>query len=438
MAMHRPIVFGTFLSLAGENMGAWRHRNAPAYGRARFADYLDAANRAEAGMIDLLLVADVPPSSREPLDILSRYAGYDRLEPLSLVAALAVTTQHIGLVATASTTYNEPYRIARAFASLDHLSAGRAGWNIVTTMTDTEALNFSRTGHAAASDRYARAEEFVDVARGLWRSFTPDAFVRDKQSGRYFEPHKLHVLDHQGAHFSVRGPLDIAPSPQGAPLLVQAGSSGPGMALGARVADVIFSTHQSIASARAFRASLHAQAAGFGRQPEDVIALMALIPVVGASAADARAKFEAIQALIDPVVALPQLSSYLGGVDLSGYDLDAPLPDDLPEGDGVQTTSRRAPVLELAHRDGLTLRQLAAHVAGTRGHRTCIGTAGAIADDLEEWVSQGAADGFILVPPLMPESLTDFTREVMPELQRRGLARTHWSEGTLKQALRLG
>jgi FMN-dependent oxidoreductase (nitrilotriacetate monooxygenase family) len=438
MASERLLRLGTFLSVGGENMAGWRHPSVRFESRGQFSDYLDIVRMAEAAMFDLVLVADVAPSSRDPIEVLSRYAGYDRLEPLTLLSALAVTTQNIGLVATASTTYNEPYHIARKFASIDHLSKGRAGWNIVTTMTDTDALNFSRTAHASHGDRYARAEEFVDVVRGLWHCFEPGAFVRDKGSGIYFDPARLHILDHKGTNFSVRGPLDVVPSPQIEPVLVQAGSSGPGMNLGGRVADIIFSTQQTLEAGRRFCTEIRSKATAFGRNEEDLIVLMALIPVIGSTQEEAQSKFDLIQALIDPIIALPQLAGYLGGIDLSVYDLDKPLPEALPEGDGVLTTSRRGPVLALARREGLTLRQLAQRVAGTRGHRTIIGTAASVADDLEQWFCAGAADGFLLVPPVLPGSLEDFAEEVVPELQRRGLVRTAHSPGsTLRQSLGL-
>ena len=437
MARDPFLKLGTFLSVGGENMAGWRHPSVRFESRAQFNDYLKIVRVAEAAMFDIVLVADVAPSAKDPVEVLARYAGYDRLEPMTLLSALAVTTERIGLVATASTTYNEPFQVARKFASIDHLSNGRAGWNIVTTMTDTDALNYSHTAHAGIGDRYARAEEFVDVVRGLWRSFDANAFIRDKQSGIYFDPAGMHVLDHEGEHFAVRGPLDVVPSPQIEPVLVQAGSSGPGMNLGARVADIVFSTAQSAASGRAFCAQMRGKAVGFGRQASDLVVLMALIPVVGPTKKEAHAKFMAIQDLVDPIVAMPQLAGYLGGIDLSRYDLDKPLPDDLPEGDGVLTTSRRKPVLELALRDGLTLRQLAQRVAGTRGHRVVTGTAISIADDLEEWFTTGAADGFLLVPPILPQSLSEFASEVVPELQRRGLVRHTPPEGTTLRA-RLG
>lgn len=419
-------------------MAGWRHPAVAFASRADFKDYLGIVRVAERAGFDLVLIADVAPSSRDPVEVLSRYAGYDRLEPLSLLSALAVTTERIGLVATASTTYNEPYHIARKFASIDHLSRGRAGWNIVTTMTDTDALNFGRAAHPAHEDRYARAEEFVDVVRGLWRSFAPGAFVRDKASGIYFDPAGLKVLNHKGAHFSVRGPLDVVPSPQIEPVLVQAGSSGPGTQLGARVADVIFSTQQSLEAGRTFCEAIRVKAEGFGRRRDDLVVLMALIPVVGATKEEAERKFAAIQSLIDPVIALPQLAGYLGGIDLSRYDLDKPLPDDLPPGDGVLTTSRREPVLALARREGLTLRELAQRVSGTRGHRTLVGTARSIADDLETWFRAGAADGFLLVPPILPQSLDDFATEVVPELRRRNLLPAVGPGGsTLRESLGL-
>ena len=438
MASGPHLKLGTFLSVGGENMAGWRHPTVQFRSRAEFKDYLDIVRLAQSATFDLVLIADVAPSSRDPVEVLSRYAGYDRLEPLSLLSALAVTTEDIGLVATASTTYNEPYHIARKFASIDHLSKGRAGWNIVTTMTDTDALNFGRDAHPAHEDRYARAEEFVDVVRGLWRSFEPGAFVRDKASGIYFDPARLNVLKHRGKHFSVRGPLDVLPPPQIEPVLVQAGSSGPGMQLGARVGDIIFATQQSMEAARRFSGDIRARAETLGRRREDLIVLMALIPVVGSTKEEAQRKFNAIQSLIDPIIALPQLAGYLGGIDLSIYDLDKTLPDDLPPGDGVLTTSRREPVLALARREGLTLRQLAQRVSGTRGHRTLIGTAAGIADDLETWFRAGAADGFLLVPPILPQSLEEFANEVVPELRRRRLVRTAYPKGaTLRSNLGL-
>jgi FMN-dependent oxidoreductase (nitrilotriacetate monooxygenase family) len=362
--------------------------------------------------------------------------GYDRLDPMVLSTALAMGTERIGIVTTLSTTYDEPYHVARKIGSLDHVTGGRAGWNVVTTANETDAQNFSRARHYAHGDRYARAEEFVDVVRGLWGSWDKDAFVRDKENGIFFRPGSLHVLNHKGHHFSVRGPLDVRPTPQGRPVLVQAGSSESGKALGSRVADVAFSTHQSLSSAKAFRDEVRQRAVVHGRAPDELSVMMALIPVLGATEQEANAKFEQILALIDPVVALPQLSSYLGRIDLTQYPLDEPIPDDLPPGDGMGTTSRRGPILELSRRENLTLRQLAQRVAATRGHWTLVGTASQIADQMEAWFIGGATDGFLIVP-LISASLADFAREVVPELQRRELFRTAYEGRTLRENLGL-
>jgi FMN-dependent oxidoreductase (nitrilotriacetate monooxygenase family) len=432
----KKIKLGSFMTLGGECISAWRHPDILDTNGADIQGYLTFARLLEAALFDVILVADVAPSFKDPVDILSRMQGYDRLDPMVLSTALAMGTERIGIVTTLSTTYDEPYHVARKIGSLDHVASGRAGWNIVTTTNETDAQNFSRARHDAHGDRYARAEEFVDVVCGLWRSWDRDAFIRDKQSGIFFRPEGLHVLNHKGPHFSVRGPLDVRPTPQGRPVLVQAGSSEPGKALGSRVADVAFSTHQSLASAKAFRDDVRQRAVVHGRAADDLSVMMALIPVIGATEEHAKSKCEQILGLIDPVVALPQLSIYLGRIDLTQYPLDEPLPEDLPPSDGIGTTSRRGPIMELSRRENLTLRQLAQRVAGTRGHWTLVGTAAQIADQMEAWFTGGATDGFLIVP-LISTSLADFAREVVPELQRRGLFRTAYEGQTLRENLGL-
>ena len=433
--MTKKLKLGTFMSIGGENIGAWRHPDASFTDRASFRYYLEAAEIAERALFDLILVADVPPQADQPVQLLSRLATYDRLEPAMVSAALAVSTRRIGIVPTLSTTYNEPYHIARKVASLDHLSGGRAGWNIVTGANDTESMNFSRDAHPAAHDRYGRAEEFVDVVRGLWTSWERDAFVRDKERGIYFEPDKLHVLNHKGEHFSVRGPLDVIPTPQSQPVLVQAGSSDDGKQLGSRVADVIFGTQQSAKASAAFCAEMRERAVAHGRKPQDLAVLIALIPVVGATQEEAQRKFDEVMGLIDPALSLPQLSRYFRGIDFSVYDLDKPLPRDLPAGSGQGTISRRQSILDMAEREGLNLRQLAQRIAGTRGHLTMVGTPGSIADEMERWLHEGAADGFLIVPQMLPHHLRDFAEQVVPELQRRGLFRDAYEGATLRENL---
>ncbi len=434
MTNKRQMKLGTFLSSSGEHIGAWRHPDTPRQDRAGFAQYLEAARVAEAALFDMILIADVSPSGTTPLDTLMRDASSERLDPMMLMAALAVTTEHIGLVATGSTSFEQPYHIARRIASADHLSRGRAGWNCVTTANPSMALNFSQEKHLPPKQRYDRAEEFVDVVRGLWDSWDDDAFVRDKENALYFKPEGLHVLSHKGQHFAVRGPLDAIRSPQGRPVIVQAGSSEPGRALASRAVDVVFTTHQSLSSARAFYTDIKERAARYGRPPEEVLVLVALMPVVGATRAEARAKLDELDNLIHPTVALSRLASRLGDIDLSGYAPDEPLPEILPSGDGMQ--SRRQPFLDLAKREGLTMMQLAAKTAGNRGHWTLTGTASEIADEMEAWFD-GGADGFLLVPPRTPASLREFGAAVVPELQRRGLFRTAYEGRTLRENLGL-
>ena len=434
MTAGRKMRLGSFLTAVGEHMAAWRHPDAPAGDRASFAPYLEIARAAEDALFDLVLVADVGPNADAPADTLKLNHGFDRLDPIMLMAALAVTTRRLGLVATGSTSFETPYHIARRFLSADHLSAGRAGWNCVTTSNQSMARNFSQAKHAAHDDRYDRAEEFVDVVRGLWESWDDDAFVRDKASGVYFKPEGLHRLDHVGPHFAVRGPLDAVRSPQGRPVIVQAGSSEPGRNLAARVADVVFTTHQTLASARDFYRDIKARAAGFGRDPADVLVLVALMPVVGETRAAAQAKLDQLDSLVHPTLALARLAHALGGIDLSPYDPDGPVPADLPMGNGM--LSRRQPLLDLAARERLSLLQLAGRTAGNRGHWTLADTGSAIADQMQEWFD-GGADGFLLVPPRTPDSLREFGTAVVPALQRRGLFRTEYEGATLRANLGL-
>jgi FMN-dependent oxidoreductase (nitrilotriacetate monooxygenase family) len=362
-------------------------------------------------------------------------AAVERLDPFMLISALAVTTKNIGLVPTGSASFELPYNMARRIASLDHLSEGRGGWNCVTTANSSMALNFNQEAHLPPEQRYARAEEFVDVVMGLWDSWDDDAFVRDKPSGVYFKPDGLHPLHHKGTHFRVRGPLDSIRSRQGRPVVVQAGSSEPGRALGARTADVVFTTHQTLDSAQAFYLDIKERAASFGRDPDQVLILAALMPVIGPNKAAAQARLDELDDLIPQSVAIARLSSSLGDIDLSRYSPDEPLPDDLPAAKGIM--SRRELLLDLARREKLTLAQLARKVSGTRGHWTVTGTATDIADSMQEWFDGRGADGFLLVPPRTPLSLEEFRVQVVPELQRRGLFRTAYEGKTLRDHLGL-
>jgi FMN-dependent oxidoreductase (nitrilotriacetate monooxygenase family) len=345
------------------------------------------------------------------------------------LSALAAVTSRIGLVATTSTSFNEPYNVARRFASLDHLSGGRAGWNLVTSATDLEAANFGNDKIALHADRYARAEEFVDVVLGLWNSWDDDAILIDRESGQFSRPNGFRPLNHRGTYFEVRGPLNISRTPQGQPVLVQAGSSGPGKDLAARTAEIVFTANQTLAEAVEFYGDLKERMGRFGREPGDLKIMPGLFPVVGRTDAEARAKFEELQSLVDPVVGLALLERMIGGFDLSGYDIDGPLPE-LPEANGAK--SRQQLMFDLARREGLTLRQLYLRIAGARGHSQIIGTPAQIADEMEERFRANGADGFNIMPATLPGGLDDFIELVLPELRRRGLFRDDYEATTLR------
>ncbi|GJD75340.1 LLM class flavin-dependent oxidoreductase [Methylobacterium goesingense] len=426
---------GAFLYPGGHHVAAWRHPSAQADAGVNAAHYRRIARTAEAAKFDLIFLADGVAVRGEDIDALSRtairYVG--QFEPLTLLSHLAAVTERIGLVATASTTYNEPFHVARKFASLDHLSEGRAGWNLVTSADPREAWNFSRESHLAHAHRYTRAEEFVDVVRGLWDSYADDAFVRDRESGRFFDPDRLHLLAHEGAHFSVRGPLNVPRPPQGHPVVVQAGSSEAGKALAARTAEIVFTAQTSLEDATAFYADVKGRMAGFGRDPDHLKIMPGAFPVVGRTESEAQDRYGELQDLIHPVVGRSLLEQ-LAGADLSAYPDDALVPD-LPETEGGK--SRQALMLTLARREKLTIRELYLRIAGARGHWTLVGTPSRIADALQERFEAHGADGFNIMPPTLPGGLDDFATLVIPELQRRGLFRRDYEGRTLRENLGL-
>ncbi|WP_414441850.1 LLM class flavin-dependent oxidoreductase [Burkholderia sp. 22PA0106] len=427
---------GAFLYPTGHHIAAWRHPDTQADAGVDFRHYVKLAQTAEAAKFDLVFLADGVGTRGDDVEFLSRTAhSYNaQFEPLTLLSALAAVTERIGLVGTASTSFNEPYHVARKFASLDHISSGRAGWNLVTSSNRHEAENFNREEHIAHADRYERAEEFADVVRGLWDSWDDDAFVRDKASGRFFDPAKRHVLRHRGKFFQVRGPLNVARAPQGHPVVVQAGSSDAGRRLAARTAEVIFTAQQTLDDAVAFYADVKGRMAEWGRHPDELKIMPGVFPVVGRDESEAREKFEALQQLIDPVVGLALVSGLTGGFDLSPYPFDGPIPE-LPETNASK--SRQALTLDLARRENLTIRQLALRVAGARGHWQLIGTPKQIADALEERFVNHGADGFNVMAPTLPGGLEDFVTLVLPELRRRGLFRDEYEGTTLRQHLGL-
>ncbi|MGY4491327.1 LLM class flavin-dependent oxidoreductase [Pseudomonas sp. TE3610] len=429
----RQLKLGAFLMATGHHVAAWRHPDVPANAGLDFKHYKHLAQVAERARFDTLFVADSVAAATG--DIASRMARSDHFEPLTLLSALSAVTEHIGLISTVTTSYNEPYHVARKFASLDHLSGGRAGWNLVTSDAAAEAQNFGRDEHIGHADRYSRAREFYQVVTGLWDSWADDAFTRDKASGQYYDPAKLHVLNHSGEHFKVKGPLNVARSPQGRPVIVQAGSSETGRELAAQTAEVVFTAQTSLANAQAFYADLKGRLAKFGRSPDSMKIMPGVFVVVGETEALARAKFEAFQALVEPEVGVALLGRMLGNFDLSGYPLDGPLPE-LPLTDSGQQ-SRQKLLTELAGRENLSLAELGRKIAGGRGHYSLIGTPVQIADQLQAWFEQGAADGFNVLVPHLPGGLEDFADHVVPELQRRGLFRTEYEGTTLRENLGL-
>ncbi|RQS49023.1 LLM class flavin-dependent oxidoreductase [Burkholderia sp. Bp8986] len=419
------------LNGGGSHVVGWRHPLAQPNGNRDFAHFRRMAQTAERGKLDALFVADVVATQGSHIDSLRRSARADTFEPLTLLAALAAVTQRIGLIATATTTYNAPYHIARKFASLDHLSGGRAGWNLVTSVVPDEAANFGATPHLAHADRYARADEFQRVVAGLWDSWEDDAFIEDKAAGLHFDHRKLHVLDHHGPHFSVRGPLNVARAPQGHPVLVQAGSSEAGRELAARCAEVIFTAQHRLDDAQAFYADVKGRLARHGRRPEHLKILPGVMPIVGATEAEARDKLRALQDLIDPVLGLRLLADNAGDFDLSGYPLDGPLPE-LPPSN--RSKSRQQLIVDLARRENLTIRQLYERFASAGA---VTGTPKTIADRFEEWFLSYGADGFNVAFAWVPGGLDDFVDLVVPELQRRRLFRTEYEGPTLRDQLGL-
>ncbi|OJU28418.1 MAG: nitrilotriacetate monooxygenase [Alphaproteobacteria bacterium 64-6] len=432
----RQMKLGAFIYPTGHHVAAWRHPDSQADGGVNFKHYIELAQTAERGLFDMMFLADVLSGvtrQGEPVTTAARGSHFGHFEPLTLLSALAAVTEHLGLVATMTTTYNEPYHVARKFASLDLISGGRSGWNLVTSANTDEALNFSSPAHALHADRYERAREFAHVVQGLWDSWDEDAFTRDKASGLFFDPTKMRTLNHSGKHFSVRGPLNVPRSLQGAPVLVQAGSSDDGKDLAAETAEVVFTAQQKLETAQAFYADVKERAARYGRAPDDIKIMPGVLLIVGRTEEEARAKYQSYQELIHPDVGLMQLSRS-AGVDLSGYDLDGPMPLTV---DVQGPKSRFALISKLATDEGLTIRQLYMRLAGTRGHWLLVGSPAQIADEFEEWFVKRGADGFNILPALVPTGLNDIVNLLIPELQRRGLFRRAYEGRTLRENLGL-
>lgn len=427
---------GAFFNPTGHHVASWRHPRAQADAGINFQHYLDITRTAERGKFDMIFLADNLGVRQAHIEALSRSAQYiANFEPISLLSALATHTSHIGLVATASTSYNEPFHVARKFASLDHLSSGRAGWNLVTSGQENEARNFNREKHYEHGERYERAREFARVVLGLWDSWDDDAFVRNKETGQFFRPDALHQLNHRGENFSVLGALNIPRCPQGYPVIVQAGGSDDMIGVAAEFAEVIFCAPLTLEAAQRFYASLKGRLAAHARTPDDMKILPGLSTVVGRTDAEALENYQYLNSLIHPIVAREILSMVLGNVDLTPYPFDGPLPENLPRSNASLQIFQE--VTAMAKRENLSIRQVAIRVAGARAKAVVYGSPATIADMMEEWFRKDGCDGFNIMPPFLPGALDDFVEMVIPELQRRGLFRIEYEGRTLRENLGL-
>jgi FMN-dependent oxidoreductase (nitrilotriacetate monooxygenase family) len=423
---------GAFMRPVSIHTAWWRHPDSAPEANFSLKHLVHCIQTLERGKFDAFFMADHLAVLNMPIEALKRSGTVTSFEPFTLLSALAMVTERIGLIATASTTYDAPYHIARRFASLDHISAGRAGWNIVTTSNPDAARNFGMMEHMDHAERYARAREFHDVVTGLWDSFAEDAFIRDKESGIFWDPARMHKLDHEGKYLSIAGPLNIARPVQGWPVIVQAGASDSGRQLAAEVAEMIFAAGGPMADARAYYADIKSRAAKAGRDPALIKILPGALVTVAESDEAAREKRAHLDSLVHPDSGMGALSIALG-VDARGFDLDAPLPE-IPETN--QSQSGRQRVLERARRDKLTVRQLAVALGGYGG-LSFTGSAKTIADEMQHWFESEACDGFNIMFPTIPGGVEDFVRWVVPELQRRGIFRREYEGATLREHLGL-
>jgi FMN-dependent oxidoreductase (nitrilotriacetate monooxygenase family) len=426
-APKRQLHLNAFLLTVGHHEAAWRVPASSLTASWDVAHYTRLAQIAERGTFDSIFFADGPSLQG---DVAHRPVGW--LDPLVLLPAIAAVTERIGLIATASSTYNEPYNLARRFASLDHISGGRAGWNIVTTAGVEAAQNFGLDDVPAHRQRYARAAEFVEVCQKLWDSWEDDFLIGDKASGLFASRNKIHDIEHEGHFYRVRGPLNVPPSPQRHPLLVQAGSSEDGRAFAARFAEAVFTAQQTLADGQAFYADLKQQVAQLGRDPAHVKILPGLVPVIGSTEAEALEREAELSRLQVPAYGLRQLSQFLGS-EVGEDQLDEPLPDLGPVSEIEGHQSRFQLIVELGLRDKLTVRELLTRLGGGRGHRTFAGTPEQIANTIQEWFTTGAADGFNVMAPVLPSGLELFVDEVVPLLRKRGLFRTEYTGSTLRE-----
>ncbi|MBN3881898.1 MAG: LLM class flavin-dependent oxidoreductase [Nostoc sp.] len=432
MSRLKQLKLGAFMRPVSIHTGAWRYPGALPDANFNFPALKRFIQKLEQGKFDAFFMADHLAVLNMPINALKRSHTVTSFEPFTLLSALASVTEHIGLVATASTTYDQPYHIARRFASLDHISGGRAGWNIVTTANPDAALNFGLEEEVEHDERYRRAREFYDVVTGLWDSFADDAFIRDVEAGIYFDPAKLHVLNHQGKYLSVRGPLNIARPVQGWPVIVQAGASEAGRQLAAETAEAVFAPAGNLEAGKALFADIKGRARAIGRDPDSIKILPGALVIVGETIAEAHAKRLHLDSLVHYDSGIASLNSALG-YDVSGFDPDGPLPE-IPSTNAGHSSRER--VIALAQRENLTIRQLAQRI-GSYGGLAFVGTPQSIADDMEQWLIEEGSDGFNIMFPFLPEGLNDFVDKVVPELQRRGIFRQEYEGKTLRENLGL-
>jgi len=429
---------GAFFHPTGNHIASWLHPGAQLDAGTNFGHYAQLAQTAERGKFDLIFLADAAATRDGDLQALRRWPQYMAFfDPLTLLAGLAAVTRHIGLVATATTSYNEPYTLARRFAALDYMSGGRAGWNVVTSSNESEALNYGRDTHFGHAERYARALEFVDVVRGLLDSWDDDAFLRNRATAEYFDPAKLHMLDHSGPHFTVRGPLNMPRPPQGYPVFAQASASGTGLDMAAQVAEIVFSPLHALDEAQAFYRDLKTRAAAYGREPDAIKLMPGLNPIVGRTEAEARDKQAYLASLIHADVGRSILSNALGGIDLSDYEPDDRLPEAVLEA-GLRNGRSEGRVVAAMAREGLTLRQVYQRFGSARGQQSVVGTPSQVADHMALWFRERAVDGFLIQPSVLPVDLDAFVDTVIPVLQERKLFRSEYPGATLRDHLGLG
>lgn len=429
----RQLALGAFIHLPGHHVASWRDPETEARRITDLAYLTEVAKIAEGAKFDNLFFADV---FGQPI-LENSHSGL-KLDPVVIISALAAVTKHIGLTATLTTSYNDPFHVARKFAAIDHLSKGRAAWNVVTSANEREALLFGRDEHYAHAERYERADEFVDVVKKLWFSIDEEALIIDKERGRYYDLNKVTEVHHEGKFFKVKGTLDAPSTPQGHPVIVQAGSSEPGKELAAKTAEVVFTAWQTLEDAQKFYRDLKGRLSKYGRSPEDLKIMPGAFIVVAKTEEEAKAKHERLNNYITPHVGLAYLSNFTG-TDLSDYDFDGPIPDfNGQEQDRTNPNIRANIIKGIVERKGLkTLRELYNNIAGARGHREIVGTPAQVADQLQEWFENEAADGFNIMAPTFPQGLIDIVELVIPELQRRGIFKTEYKGATLRENLGL-